>query len=115
MIDVSTLPSTTQGVLVLRNPDGTESTITNASNITLQPDQLDDLFFRAAATFTGGVAINYQAVDSQNFADATPGTIFLNPPNTPLVPDTQNSSGSVAENETINVPEIGRASCRESV
>ena len=106
VIDVSTLPDPAQGQLLLQNPDGTRVPINNTNN-TLQPDQLDDLYFQAASGFTGGVEINYQAVDSENFVDSTPGTIFLNPPNTALAPDTEDSSGTVRENETINVPGLG--------
>ncbi|NJN62685.1 MAG: hypothetical protein HC795_15245 [Coleofasciculaceae cyanobacterium RL_1_1] len=99
-IDVSTI-NATQGTLYLGDPTDPTNAINPAgTDLTINADQLDDLFFVAAAGFTGDV-IEYVAIDSIGGEDPTPGKIYLNPPGTNIPPEAKPEIGVVPESGTL--------------
>ncbi len=98
---IQSLPPAGQGTLYLGDP---------ASNITvnvgdiLTPSQLQQLYFQAAAGFTG-TSFTYAAADDDGAIDPTPAKVTLTPGNLP--PETKDLTQDVAENTTIPLTGLG--------
>ena len=82
---ISTLPLASQGLLYLGNPASGGTPI--AAGTTLTPEQIQTVYFQAAAGFTGS-SFTYTATDSRGASDLTPATVTLSVPTAPTTPTT---------------------------
>ncbi|TAF49538.1 MAG: hypothetical protein EAZ61_14275 [Oscillatoriales cyanobacterium] len=95
-IDLSSF-NPAQGQLYIGNPANGGTLITNANN-TITAANLANLYFDADDTNFTGVEIKYVAIDNDNLADPTPGTISLVPATGNLPPNSVDATALVEKN-----------------
>ena len=110
-IDVATI---TEGELFLGDPAGAGVNVTTlagfdatSNTVTIAAADLPNLFFRADGDFAGNVAIEYVAIDNDDLADPTPGTIYLNEPGASVPPNTLDATEDIPQGTTVAIPGLG--------
>ncbi|NJM63337.1 MAG: DUF11 domain-containing protein, partial [Oscillatoriales cyanobacterium RU_3_3] len=100
---IDTLPPAAQGVLFLGNP--TQGGVAVTASQRLTPDQIGQLFFQSAGTFTGA-NFNYSATDNRGASGR--GTASINPLATVNQPPVATNSNSlVAPNGVVRILGLG--------
>jgi uncharacterized repeat protein (TIGR01451 family) len=100
---IDTLPPAAQGILFLGNP--TQGGVAVTAGQRLTPEQINQLFFQSAGTFTGA-NFNYSATDNRGASGR--GTASINPPATVNQPPVANNANSlVAPNAVVRIPGLG--------
>ena len=101
---INTLPPTNQGVLFLGDPAQGGVPVTSGQALT--PDQISQLFFQSAGTFTGA-NFTYSATDNSGGISPAPATVDLFPPKVDQPPVANNSSVTLLPESNAKIAGLG--------